>query len=689
MDAEQAKRRIEILSEKLRTLQYEYYVQNRPSVSDTEYDKLFDELQTLEREFPEFQRPESPTKRVGSDLSKELPEVEHTIPVLSLDKGYTHREVSAWTEKTEKNVGEPLSFIIEEKIDGVSIVLYYEEGLLQRAVTRGNGYVGNDVTENVKTIGSVPLRLFDPVSVAVRGEIYLAKDAFQRINDTFETQYANPRNLAAGTIRRYKSAEVASVPLEIFCYEGYFEAVLPTHHAVLERLQELGFRVNGRVGYCSNYADLSPLSERHPTWFVGRLAELELFLEKEVREREELPYEIDGLVVKVNELSARSTLGYTGHHPRWALAYKFEAPQGISVVRTIEIQVGRTGRITPVGRIEPVEFGGSTVSNVTLHNQEYIEILELSPGDTVAVSKRGDVIPAVERVIEKSSDGGPVWHIPESCPSCGTPIVLIGAHHFCPNRKGCPAQIKGRILFFIGTNQMDIENFGPETVQVLIERGMLRSIPDLYTADYDSLADVSGFGEKKIELIKKGIEKSKERPFQQVLYSLGLPELGPKVAELLIEAGYTCIDKLFETVDEGNVEPFVAIPGIGEKTASTLLATLSDHVVREEIRRLRAVGLRFTSEEPDVSAPHRDIAQIFEGQAWCVTGSFEYFSPRSKAVEEVKKRGGKVVSAVSGNTTHLLAGMNPGSKMDKARAVGATIVTEEEFISLLKESEHD
>jgi DNA ligase (NAD+) len=688
-DAE-ALRRIEELSDTLRTYQYEYYVVNAPSVRDVEYDRLFDELKALEEDHPALRQPDSPTRRVGSDLSKELPEVEHTIPVLSLDKAYDHSGVLVWAEKTEKNAGLRLSFIVEEKIDGVSIVLYYEEGILKRAVTRGDGYVGNDVTENVTTIGAVPLRLFQPVTAAVRGEIYIEKDRFRQINENLDVRYANPRNLAAGTIRRYKSAEAAAVPLEIFCYEGFFETRFATHLSVLEHLEELGFRVNQRVCFCSDYADLSPVAEKHPRWFTGTPRDLSEFLHREEAERCELPYEIDGLVIKVNELAARDSLGYTGHHPRWALAYKFEAPEGISTVKKIEVQVGRTGRITPVARIEPVEIGGSTVANVTLHNQEYIEILELSPGDTVAVSKRGDVIPAVERVLEKSKDGGPVWKMPGNCPSCGTELIITGAHHFCPNRKGCPAQIKGKLLFFIGTKQMDIENIGPETVQVLIDKHMVRAIPDLYTADYDSLENLPGFGRKKIDLIKKGIEESKSRPYRQVLYSLGLPELGPKAAELLIDAGFTDIDSLFEAADGGDVEVFVSIPGIGEKTAESIIAALTDPLTRGEIRELKNLGLTFSSEEErEGGAKKPQLPQNFAGQTWCVTGSFEHFSPRSKAMDEVKKRGGKVVSAVSGATTHLLAGENPGSKLEKAEAAGAEIVREEKFLRLLEEGLRD
>ena len=698
MTRDEASRRIEELSERIRFLQHEYYVLNRPSVSDKEYDRFFDELQRLEEQHPDLIKPDSPTHRVGSDLSKELPEVEHTVPVLSLEKGYSSADVINWAEKTAKNAGRKLSFVVEEKIDGVSIVLYYENGVLARAVTRGNGYVGNDVTDNVKTIGSVPLKLREPVTVAVRGEIYLAKEDFERVNAAMEVVYANPRNLAAGTIRRYKSREAAEVPLNIFCYEGYFETALPTHAEVLVRLKHLGFRVNDRTGFF--YTDeggppaIDSVHAAGAGWTVGSLSDLSDFIRRETEVRDAMPYEIDGLVMKVNEIEVRDVLGYTGHHPRWAIAYKFEAPQGISTVKKIETQVGRTGRVTPVARIEPVKIGGSTVSNVTLHNQEYISLLELAVGDKVAVSKRGDVIPAVERVIEKNEEGNTTWSMPRSCPSCGTAVVLRGAHHFCPNRDGCPAQVRGRLYFFIGTGQMDIDNLGPETVQTLIEKGFVKSIPDLYTADYDRLLQFQGFGEKKINLIKKGLEKSKERGFKQVLQSLGIPELGPKAAELLIDAGYRDIESLFQLAEQGTPEPLVAIPGIGEKTARNILEELSRPELRKEIEELKKIGLRFRAGPEEGGGPGQgpfgrggsEGALPFTGETWCVTGSFKRFSPRTKAMEEVERRGGRTAGAVTGKTTHLLAGENPGSKLKKAEELGVSIVSEEEFVRRLRES---
>jgi DNA ligase (NAD+) len=669
------------LSDLLHQYQHEYYVENAPTVSDREYDRLFDELVRLERQYPELRRPDSPTHRVGSDLAHGLPEVAHTIPVLSLDKAYTHEELLAWIDKTVRAADRDLSFAVEEKIDGISIVLYYEDGVLRRAVTRGNGLVGNDVTPNVRTIRSVPLRLREPDTVAVRGEVYLPRDRFQEINEKLEVPFANPRNLAAGTIRRIKSSEVSGVPLQIFAYEGYFQPPRHTHLDALNRLAVLGFRCNPRTAFF--FAAEAPKDNAVglPTWEVGRMDGLAAYVARRTRERESLLYEIDGLVVKVNELTVREDLGYTGHHPRWALAFKFEAPQAVSTVQAIDVQVGRTGRVTPVARIKPVQIGGSTVSNVTLHNQDYVELLELAIGDVVAVSRRGDVIPAVERVVEKNQAGNTTWRMPEECPSCSTPLAHRGAHHFCTNPT-CPAQQTGRLQFFVSRGQMDIDSVGPETLTVLMQQGMVQDVPDIYRADYDALLNLPGYGPKKVQIIKAGVAASKARPFRRVLVSLGIPELGPKVAELLIDAGYRSIHELFDVADRNDPGAFTAIPGIGEKTAATLIQELRNPQVRSVVNALQEAGLNF-EEEGEGDSAGEVPPQSFAGQIWCVTGSFQRFKPRSKATDEIKRRGGKVTSSVTGATTHLLAGENAGSKLARAEELGTTVVSEAEFLEML------
>ena len=682
MTRKAAEKRAAELSRLLREYQRAYFVESRPLVSDSEFDALFNELLAIEQEHPDLALPDSPTRRVGSDLTQELPEAPHSIPVLSLDKSYTSEELAAWIAKTARNAGEELSFVCEQKIDGASIVLYYKEGLLVRAVTRGNGLVGNDVTGNVKTIGAVPLRLARAVTVAVRGEIFLAHSLFDSINEKEEEPYANPRNFASGTLRRVKSSEVAGVPLSIYVYEGFFAQPPDTHHEILEQLEELGFRLNPRVGFFSDGPSLSMVKSRHPAWHTGSLKEIPGYLEAERQGRAGLDYEIDGMVVKVDEVSVRERLGYTGHHPRWAVAFKFESPEGATTVKAIEVQVGRTGRITPVARVEPVRISGTTIANVTLHNQEYIDMLELAVGDRVAVSRRGDVIPAVERVLEKNETGAATWKLPESCPTCATRLVKQGAHHFCPN-AACPDQVRGRLNFFVARGQMDIEGLGPETVDVLIRNGLARDIADLYFFDPDKLLDLPGFGEKKVAQIREGIDKSKGQPFHIVLPSLGIPDIGQKVTELVIEAGYSGIDSLVALADAGDPAPLLAIHGIGERTAETLMRELRKKPMKRLIERLRKAGLNLEEKtQPQTS----DLPQTFAGQSWCVTGSFASFSPREKAMEEVTRRGGKAGDSVTSKTTHLLVGGNPGSKLQKAQKLGVTLVNEEEFLALLRQS---
>ena len=678
MSREQVKCEIEELSKNLRVYQHEYYVLSRTSVSDQEYDRLFDRLLELEKQFPDLDKPDSPTRRVGSDLVQELSEARHTLPVLSLDKAYNPADLFSWIEKTNRNAGGECSFVVEEKIDGASIVLYYENGILDRALTRGNGLVGNDVTGNVKTIGAVPLRLADPAGLAVRGEIFCPRSLFEKINARLSIPYANPRNLASGTLRRVKSSGAAGIPLDIFVYEGNFSNPLPTHRKILEELERLGFKLNPLVGFFSDKEVLAEVGERHPAWTVGKIADLSSFLEQARARRRRLDYDIDGLVVKVNEIEARNTLGFTGHHPRWAVALKFEAPEAVTVVENIEAQVGRTGRVNPVARVKPVRLSGSTISNATLHNQDYIDMLELAVGDQVSISKRGDVIPAVERVIEKNERGNTTWTIPTGCPGCGARLIRVGAHQFCPNQD-CPDQVRGRILFFAARGQMDIENLGPETLDLLIEKGLVHDVDDLYGFNPDELLTMPGFGKKKVDLIKAGLEKSKEKPYRTVLQSLGIPELGQKAVELLLEAGFRDIDSLLEAADGGDPAPFVAIHGIGEKTALTIIRELAGSGVRRRIEALRAAGLSFREE---AEGPAKEEA-VFSGQTWCVTGSFLHFKPRELAMEEVKRRSGRVTSSVTSKTTHLLAGPGAGNKLEKARSLGVTIVSEEEFLELL------
>ena len=669
----------------LEEYQKAYYVTGRPLVSDLEYDRLFDELVLLEKEHPELKTPDSPTQRVGSDLSSDFPEVAHTIPVLSLDKAYSDAEILSWISKTMKNTGENLSFVLEEKLDGFSIVLYYEKGLLVRAVTRGNGFVGNDVTANVRTIHSVPLRLSEPVDIAVRGEVFLKKAEFERINSTLIEPYANPRNLAAGTIRRNRSSETAQVPLSVYVYEGFWSSAVPytDHLQILSRLRTLGFPVDPNLSFFARTREEAELrlQEAGLEGFAGSFDDIPSVIVKNTEGRSALPYEIDGLVVKVNELSVREDLGYTGHHPRWAIAYKFEAPQAQTQVLDIDVQVGRTGRITPMARVKETRLSGSTIRNITLHNQDYVDELELAIGDTVSISKRGDVIPAVENVIEKNEKGNTTWKMPDVCPECGSALVRRGAHSFCPNRD-CPAQVKGRIAFFCAKDQMDLEGLGPKTVEILYDNGFVRSVEELYEFDFSRLRGIDGFGGtegRKIDAMKMAVEKSRTAPFRNVLVALGIPEFGKKAVDLLCDAGYDSMDKLLKVASDNDVESLSSIKGIGNVTAQLIIDGLNSEDTRNLIDELRKAGLQMEDAKEDNSG----YEQIFAGQSWCVTGTFDNFNPRSLAMDEIKKRGGTEVSSVSGKTSCLLAGAGAGSKLAKARELGVRVVTEQEFLQMI------
>ena len=671
------------LTDELLRAQKAYYVDGRSIISDLEYDRLFDELVRIESEHPELKDENSPTSRVGSDLTSDFPEVSHTIPVLSLDKAYSSQEVVAWMEKTARSAGRDLSFVEEEKIDGISIVLYYENGIFVRALTRGNGYVGNDVSSNVKTVKTVPLVLTEPVTIAVRGEIYLAKKDFEALRES-SPEVANPRNMAAGTVRRQKSSEAAAVPLTIFVYEGFWadESKRPDNHlAILASLKRLGFRINPHLAVFSSSKEQSEKLLEKAGLEAEPLAfgDLAAYLERVTERRASLEYEIDGMVTKVNELDVREALGYTEHHPRWAIAYKFESPQAVTKVKAVTVQVGRTGRITPVAELEPVQLGGSVVRRATLHNQEYIDSLELALGDTVSVVKRGDVIPAVENVIEKNNEGNTTYHLPPDCPCCHTPIVQIGGLQYCPNYD-CPDQVKGRIAYFASTDQMDIETLGPKTVELLYNAGILRSIEDIYNADYTRASDLPGIGEKSIKLLLKGIKESLERPFVTVLSSLGVADIGKKSAEILVKNGFDSMAKILNAVDRNDKEAFASIPGFGELTAERIISSFSSQSLRKTIEELEKVGIHM-----DVAkdAKEESKEQIFSGEVWCITGSFKNFNPRTKALKEIEKRGGRTVSSVTSKTTHLLAGEGGGSKRAEAERLGVKIVTEDEFMKAI------
>ena len=689
------KEEIDKLTADLKVYQDKYYKEGVSLISDSEYDRLSDRLSELERAHPELMHPDSPTKRIGSDLTNDFPEVRHTIPVLSLDKAYSDEAVLDFFSRSIAKEGGALSFAAEEKIDGISMVLYYEKGVLVRAVTRGNGIIGNDVTPNIMTIQSVPLSIPEPIDIAVRGEVYISKEGFRKFNEAEsdeEKRAANPRNLAAGAVRRQKSSEARQVPLDILCYEGFWDdkdLTPPDHLHILSKLKALGFRINQNFAFFDSTKEKAAekLKSAGLDGVPYAFSEIDEFIKRKTSERSNLQYEIDGLVFKINELDVRDRFGYTEHHPRWAIAYKFESPQAEARLLGITVQVGRTGRITPVAEISPTKLGGSTIRRATLHNQEYIDELELAIGDTVSISKRGDVIPAVESVIDKNDEGNTTYRIPPECPCCGTALVRIGGLQYCPEYS-CPDQVKGRIAFFASSDQMDIDTLGPKTVESLYDASILRSIEDIYTADFSAAAGLPGMGVKSVTQLIKGVNESRNRPFTVVLSSLGVADIGKKSAELLAASGFDSIDKILAVSDSGDVASLTSIPSIGEVTAENIISAFRSPRLRKTIEVLREQGLHMSS---DMDAAEESEEQILAGQVWCITGSFDNFNPRTLALKEVEKRGGRTVSSVTSKTTHLLAGRGGGSKRAEAQRLGVRIVDEKEFLDIIgwKKEQHD
>ncbi|HQI19639.1 MAG TPA: NAD-dependent DNA ligase LigA, partial [Leptospiraceae bacterium] len=625
--ASQAEARMRKLEAEIRRHQNLYYVQHKPLISDRQFDRLLEELSSLEKENPGLASPDSPTRLVGSDLDNSFPKFKHTIPVLSLANTYSTEEAVAWAEKTcEKKE----TILIEWKVDGATLVLYYEKGKLERAVTRGTGQVGDVVTENARTIRSIPDRLSEEIDLTVRGEAYMNFDEFDAFNEQQGNIYANPRNLVSGSLKHKKSRETALRPIRWVAFEAYFakDEKLKTDSSQLDRLSQLGL----------------PVFESHTVSSSGLAAKIEL-LSKKVKK---LNFPVDGLVLKVDDLNLRRDLGYTSASPRWATALKFEPELAQTTVEEIEVFTGRTGRVTPRARLVPVKLAGTTVTYATLHNADYIEKLGVRVGSTVKISKRGEIIPAVEEVVDQGK--GPPFSFPKKCPSCGSKLVRgeEAADWLCPNEE-CDEKLMNAIVFFCQRKQMDIAGLGERNVEILFRKGFVKTIPDLYRLGErkEELEAMEGFGSKSVQIILEGIEASKKQEYRRVLYSLGLREIGPSVTDILLDHGLHSIDDLINAARaKGAVEALQEIHGIGPSTAEAIVEQLNDKRVLAMIDSLRQAGLQFSQK-----IEKSNLQQIFEGQTWCVTGSFENFKPRDLAMAEVKKRGGKVVSGVSKKTS--------------------------------------
>ena len=655
--------RIEELRRQLHRHNRKYYVENAPEISDFEFDALMRELAELEREHPEYADPDSPTVRVGSDITSEFRSVRHRFPMLSLGNTYSPDELHEFVARIEREVG-PTEYVCELKFDGTAISLTYEHGRLVRAVTRGDGTQGDDVTANVRTIRSVPLRLDGddwPDYFEIRGEILMPYASFDRLNAEREAAgealFANPRNAAAGTLKLQASAEVARRGLDCVLYQMAGDALpYDSHWENLRKAREWGFRISDAMRICR---DTARIDEYIALWD---------------EQRRTLPYATDGVVVKVNRYEVRRALGTTAKAPKWAVAYKFKAEQALTRLTGVDFQVGRTGAVTPVANLEPVQLAGTTVRRATLHNAEQMALLDIRPGDMVYVEKGGEIIPKITGVelSQRPADSRPFEYI-DRCPECGTPLVRYEgeAKHYCPNQSGCRPQILGRIVHFIRRKAMDIDGLGEETVELLFESGLVRDAADLYDLRAEQLACLPRLGDKSAENIVRAVRRSTEVPFRRVLFALGIRFVGETTAKYLA-AHFRSLD----AVMAASREELTEAEEVGERIADAIAEYFADETNRTIIRRLRAAGIR-TEEEEKALASERLC-----GLSFVISGTFARHS-RDELKELIERHGGRNLAAVSANADYLVAGAKMGpAKLKKAEKLGIRILTEEEFEEL-------
>ena len=656
--------RIEELRRQLDYHNHRYYVENAPEISDFEFDTLMHELQRLEAEHPEYADPTSPTMRVGSDLCAEFRTVRHRYPMLSLGNTYSTDELHEFIERIEREVG-PTDYVCELKFDGTAISLTYEHGRLTQAVTRGDGVAGDDVTANVRTIRSVPLRLRGegwPELFEIRGEILMPYASFDRLNAEREANgeplFANPRNAAAGTLKQQASSVVARRGLDCTLYQLAGDQLPFTNHwESLRKAREWGFKVSEHMRICRN------------------AAEIDAFIAHWDEARRSLPFPTDGVVIKVNDFALRRQLGFTAKAPKWAVAYKFKAEQALTRLESVSFQVGRTGAITPVANLDPVLLAGTTVRRATLHNAEQMALLDIRPGDMVYVEKGGEIIPKITGVelAKRPADSRPFEYITH-CPVCHTPLVRYEgeAKHYCPNQSGCRPQIIGRILHFIRRKALDIEGLGEETVELLYDNGLVHDIADLYDLKAEQLAPLPRLGEKSAENIIRSIRRSTEVPFRRVLFGLGIRFVGETTAKYLADHF-----RSLEAVMQASREELVEADEVGEKIADAILEYFADAENRRIIERLHRAGLQF-------EASARELAsEALAGRSFVVSGRFS--RSREEMKELIEQHGGRNLSAVSGNVDFLVAGEKMGpEKRKKAEKLGIRILSEEEFLRMLE-----
>jgi DNA ligase (NAD+) len=663
------RKRVESLRAQLREHDYRYYVLAQPAISDEEYDALMSELIELERAYPDLAAPDSPSQRVGGEPTKEFPTVAHSVPMLSLSNTYNEDEVRAFDQRVRSLLGkEPVKYVCELKMDGVAVSLIYNEGLFVRGATRGDGAQGDDITANLKTIRAIPLRLSgnrkDLHDIEVRGEVFMTRGDFERMNEerelAGEKTFMNPRNSTAGTLKLQDPKLVAQRPLKFFAYSLRAErTTLTSQWENLRLLKELGFPVNEHARLCTTIEDV-----------------IEFWKEWEER-REDLPYDIDGIVVKVDSLRQQERLGHTAKSPRYAIAFKFMARKQETVLRAITLQVGRVGTITPVAELEPVFVGGTTVSRATLHNEDYIKELDIRPGDTVVVEKGGDVIPKVSGMVrEKRPPGTKPFRFPSSCPVCDSPITRPAdeANYYC-NNTACPAQVKARIQHFAHRGAMDIEGLGEAVVDQLVEHGFIKNYADLYTLHKhrSKLTELERWGEKKAQNLLDAVESSKNKPFARVVFALGIRHVGSGVALILVRE-FPSIDALMQATQHELEEA----QGVGPRIAESVATFFKDQHNREIVERLRKTGLQM-EERVSRTATSSPIAS----KTFVLTGGLSSMT-REEAKERIEQLGGRVSSSVSKKTDFVVAGEEAGSKLKKAQELGITVLDERQFLKLLE-----
>jgi DNA ligase (NAD+) len=667
------------LTEKINYYNEKYYQNHISEISDYEFDQLLKQLEDLEQKHPQYKQPDSPTARVGGTITKDFVQVKHRYPMLSLSNTYNETEIREFDERVQKGLeGQPYSYICEMKYDGVAMSLIYENGILTKAVTRGDGEQGDDVTANIKTIKTLPLKVVGdnvPAYFEVRGEVYLPLESFEKINQEIEeenierqiqgkkllTPLANPRNAASGTVKMQDSSVVAKRKLACFVYDLLGENLpFKTHEESLETLKQWKFPVFHNNQKCTNIDEVLTYIK---TWETKRFS---------------LPLDTDGAVIKLNDKTQRETLGFTAKSPRWAIAYKYKAETAATILESVTYQVGRTGAVTPVANLKPVKLAGTTVKRATLHNANEIARLDLHEKDTVFVEKSGEIIPKITSVdkTKRQLFAQPIVYI-KNCPECATPLVQNEGEvaFYCPNDKGCPPQIKAKIEHFVSRKAMNIDSLGGKTIETFFDNKLIRDITDLYRLDFQRIRNLDGFKDTSTNNILKGIEASKQQPFAKVLFGLGIRYVGETVAEKL-STYFGTIDALMKASEE----ELAQAPEIGQKIAESVANYFADAENIARIQALRQAGLQFENQQ----VVKEILSDKLVGKTFVISGTFNNYG-REELAEVIEQHGGKVLSGVSGKLSYLLAGKDAGSsKQDKAQKLGVKVISEAEFADLIK-----